>query len=112
MNSQRKKLPERRYSEIVEINHMMSNGHIELYSGGVGYYDDGSIGEIFLDSEKQSSDISNLACDAALVLSIAIQYGIPIAELHASIGRDYNNKPLSIIGAALDVLMEREGNRK
>jgi len=107
----RKKLSQRRASEVIEINHIMSNGHVELYYGDIGYYDDGSIGEIFLDCEKQSNDVANLACDAALVLSIAIQYGVPIAELHASIGRDHNGNPHSIVGAALDILMERESKK-
>ncbi len=70
----------------------------------VGYYDDGTVGEIFLDSKKMATDVANLARDCALILSIALQYSVPIEEMRASVGRTEDGLPHTVIGSALDLL--------
>lgn len=100
----RKKLPARRKSEVIELSHVLSNGNSQQYFASVGRYADGSIGEIFLDMGRQSNEVANLARDAALILSIALQYGVPIEEMRASAGRSESGNPHSVIGTALDLL--------
>jgi hypothetical protein len=43
-----------------------------------------------------------LAHDAAIVVSIALQYGAPLAEIRHALKRDIRGEAASPIGAALD----------
>ncbi len=106
----RRKLPSRRASEVIELKHVLSNGNEQLYFADIGRYSDNSIGEIFLDMERQSNEVANMARDASLILSIAIQYGVPIDEMRASVGRSETGLPHSVIGTALDLLESERNN--
>lgn len=100
----RKKLPNRRASEVIEMSHVLASGNVQQYFADISKYDDGSVAEIFLDMGRQSNEVANLARDAAMVLSIALQHGIPIEEMRASVGRDETGLPHSVIGTALDLV--------
>ena len=43
----------------------------------VGFYPDGTAGEVFIDGGKTGQDIQSTARDAAVVLSLALQHGVP-----------------------------------
>ena len=74
--------------------------------------------ELFLNGGKQGSDFDTMLSDAATVISVALQHGVPAEELVRSIGRlpaapltpaDLESPPpgrvpASPIGAALDLL--------
>lgn len=73
---QRKKLPKKRH------------GHIrEAYVGGhkvylrTGEYEDGSLGEIFIDMYKEGASYKGLLNCFAVLASKALQYGVPLDEL-------------------------------
>lgn len=101
----RRKLPARRRSQVIKFDHVHPDtGMPSPHFATIGYYDDGAIGEVFLDAGKMATDVANLARDAALILSIAMQYGVPLAEMHASVGRAENGRPHTVIGTALDIL--------
>lgn len=102
----RENLPTRRRSETVRLEHLNPDTGFPLhhYHATIGYYDDGRPGEIFLDWKDMSAPLANLARDAALVLSIAIQYGAPIEVLRKSVGRTESGLPHTVIGTALDLL--------
>ena len=76
----------------------------------IGYYEDGAVGEVFVNTRRQSNDAANLARDAALILSIALQYGVPVEELAASVSRVEKNGglPHTIIGSVLDLLVREQ----
>lgn len=99
-------LPPRRRSETVRLTHMNPDTGFPLheYLATIGYYDDGTPGEIFLDWKDASAPLANLARDAALVLSIAIQYGAPIEVLRKTVSRTESGLPHTVIGTALDLL--------
>jgi ribonucleoside-diphosphate reductase alpha chain len=74
--SVRKKLPKKR------------NGHIrEAYVGGhkvylrTGEYEDGTLGEIFIDMYKEGASFKGLLNCFAVLTSKALQYGVPLEEL-------------------------------
>ncbi len=72
----RRKLPDERRS----ITHKFSiNGHEGYIT--VGLYDDGQPGEIFLVMAKEGSTISGLMDAFATMVSIALQYGVPLRAL-------------------------------
>ncbi len=78
--------------------------------------------EIFLNAGKEGSLLNALLADAAVVISIALQHGIPAAALAKSIGRlpsgpvtpadledpQPSRVPASPIGAALDLVSSFE----
>jgi ribonucleoside-diphosphate reductase alpha chain len=45
-----------------------------------GHYDDGSLGEIFVDMHKEGASFRSLMNNFAIAISIALQYGVPLDE--------------------------------
>lgn len=73
----RKKLPDERPA----INHkFVINNNFKGYLS-CGLYDDGSLGEIFIDVAKEGSTISGILKSLAVVTSISLQRGVPLKEL-------------------------------
>jgi hypothetical protein len=68
------------------------------------------ITEVFINSSKVDSDVDLTMRDAACVISIALQYGVPLGPLAHSTGRNADGAPASPIGAILDILLREEGN--
>lgn len=66
------------------------------------------ITEIFLNGPKIDSDVDLTARDAAMVISIALQFGVPIRALAHSTGRNADGSAASPIGALLDILAREE----
>jgi ribonucleoside-diphosphate reductase alpha chain len=75
-SARRRKLPEERRA----ITHKFSINEHEGYLT-VGLYEDGQPGEIFLVMAKEGSTISGLMDAFAIMLSIALQYGVPLQTL-------------------------------
>ena len=67
-----------------------------------GYYADGRIGEIFITAGHANSALDVLASDAAIMASIALQFGAPLDVLRHAVKRNSQGEPSSPIGAALD----------
>jgi hypothetical protein len=75
------------------------------YSLGVGFFQGGKPGEIFLSGAKVGSDTAGLLADLGVVLSRALQHGDTVGALAAGMGRLGDGKtPASIPGAVLDRL--------
>ncbi|RJO66739.1 MAG: vitamin B12-dependent ribonucleotide reductase [Myxococcales bacterium] len=72
----RRKLPNERMS----ITHKMVVAGHEGYLT-VGMYEDGKPGEIFIVMSKEGSTISGLLDGFATMTSLALQYGVPLADL-------------------------------
>jgi hypothetical protein len=64
--------------------------------------------EIFVNGPKVDSDVDVTIRDAAVVISIALQYGISASELANSTGRNPDASAASPIGAILDILAREE----
>ncbi len=78
--------------------------------------------EVFLNGGKEGSQFDAMLADAATIISVALQYGVPIAALAKSVGRVPNaattpgsldrlnagSLPTSALGAALDLLIAHE----
>lgn len=73
--SQRSKLPNRRkgYTQKASVG-----GH-KIYLR-TGDYDDGKIGEIFIDMHKEGASFRSLMHNFAMAISIGLQYGVPLEE--------------------------------
>jgi ribonucleoside-diphosphate reductase alpha chain len=71
----RKKMPDRRkgYIQKSEIG-----GH-KVYLH-IGEYDDGKVGEIFIDTNKEGELVKSLMNNFAIAISLGLQYGVPLEE--------------------------------
>jgi hypothetical protein len=67
-----------------------------------GFYPDGRPGEIFLNADRANSLLDFLMSDAAILASIAMQYGASLDELRHAMKRDTRGEASSPIGTALD----------
>jgi hypothetical protein len=71
-----------------------------------GFYANGRIAEIFVSSHKPGSPIEAIARDAAVTVSIALQFGVPIETIRQALTKDHDGGPATLLGAALDALAE------
>ncbi len=101
----RRQLPNRRLSEIHEIEVAG-----QAYSVSFGFYENGSVGEIFLFGPKSGSTMAAVLSDAAILASLALQFGAPPGALARSMSRipidpwGTAREPASPVGAAMDLL--------
>lgn len=75
---------------------------------GVGRYLDGKIGEVFINTQKIGTSSDVLVRDAAVILSIAMQYGAPLEVMSRAITRNPDGQPSGPIGELLDKLASEE----
>jgi hypothetical protein len=99
----RRPLPYRRRSETFEIPY---GGLSRPHTVTVGYYADDLPGEVFINGGKTGEQVEAIAKDFAVVLSIALQFGVPVDTLWHAVTRDGQGHPMSIGGAVFDKLME------
>jgi ribonucleoside-diphosphate reductase alpha chain len=95
----RNHLPNRRLSQNIAFE----RDNLK-YQMTIGLYPDGRTGEVFLNAEHANSLLDVLAHDAAILASIALQFGCPLETLKHAIKRDGNGVAASPIGAALDLI--------
>src|ERR1035438_1821364 len=70
----------------------------QIYTGGIGRFDDGRIAEIFINGAKVGSTAEANAQDAAIVASLALQHGCPLETLrHALIRTGGSGGPLATL---------------
>jgi hypothetical protein len=100
---ERQRLTNRRISETFELE----VGGLR-YTATVGRYADGTIGEIFLQNHKRGSASDADARDAAVAASLALQFGCPVETLQCALLRDSHGRPSTPLGAAIDIIAERQ----
>ena len=66
----------RRAADIVTLSHDRMKFHVTF-----SRYDDGRIAEVFIKAGKPGSPVEAWARDSGLLLSMAIQYGVPLGEM-------------------------------
>jgi hypothetical protein len=107
MDTQRRRLPNRRGSETFTFECAGFR-----YTATISRFDDGSIGEIFISNCKCGSTADTNARDSAIICSIAMQHGVPIEAMRSALLRDGRGQPSGPLGVALDMLAaETEGDQ-
>ncbi len=92
------------------------------FTASVGFDEHDRPKEVFLRGAKDGTDLAAILDDASVVLSVALQFGIPAAALARSVARlpavplappyldqpgdSREKQPASVIGAALDFVQE------
>ena len=102
---ERSELPARRGGENFEFEHDGTRFTASVRYAGVT---DISPREVFLNATKPDSAIDLAAKDAAVLVSIALQYGVELGELNKSLSRNQDGSAGSPIAKLLD-LLTREG---
>ena len=115
MSAARRRLPNRRPSLKQDLE---AGG--QVVTADIGFHPEtGRPNELFLVAGKEGSLLNALLADAAVVISVALQYGVPPAALAKSVvrlpdlpvspadlTRPSGKLPASPIAAALDLLCE------
>ncbi|MBK5960262.1 hypothetical protein CCR97_18945 [Rhodoplanes elegans] len=101
----RRRLPQRRASETFDLE-VAGLTYIVTASR----YEDGHLGKVFITSPKLGSAADTAARDAAIVASIALQYGAPVDVIRRALCRDGSGRANGPLGAALDRLAPADGS--
>ncbi len=78
----RRRLPNRRAAELYDLTFKGLR-----YTIGASRFPDGALAEAFVHSSKASCDLADAARDAAVTLSLALQYGTPTDAIHKALSR-------------------------
>src|SRR6476620_1702762 len=93
----RRLLPERRRAKTFALT--ACNQTVTITTG---FYADDALGEIFINGCKTGNDIASIARDAGVLLSLALQHGVPPDTIRHAVTRGGSEEPASILGAVVD----------
>lgn len=96
--SDRQPLPNKRPLEAFDFSHEGID-----YHATIGRFEDGGISELFLDAGKTGSAVNVMARDAAVVLSVARQYGTPIEVIRDALTKLHDGSCAGAVGIALQM---------
>lgn len=100
--NERRQLPNRRMATNLKARW---NGMAIFIS--CGYYYDGTLGEVFLSAGKLQSGLDTAAKDAAIAISLALQFGCPVETLaHAFLRKD-EDTPEGLAGWAMRTIIDK-----
>jgi hypothetical protein len=68
----------------------------------LGFFGDGKIGEVFISSNRAGSQMDAIARDGAILLSLALQFGVPLKTIQHAITRNEQGYADTVIGAVID----------
>jgi len=101
----RKSLPNRRACHTFELEY----GCVR-FAVHVGAFDSGLAAEVFVTGAKAGSDVQGMARDGAILLSLALQFGVPLETIRHAVTRGADGSPASLIGALADSVTEEGGH--
>lgn len=94
-------LPNRRAGENFELRH---GGQTTPFVITLGRYPDGRVGEVFIAGSKSGSAFDAVARDGAILLSLALQHGVPLETIKHAVTREADGSASTIVGAVVDRL--------
>jgi len=96
-------LPNRRSGENFELRHGGKNTSFVIT---LGRYPDGRVGEVFISGAKAGSEVDAVARDGAILLSLCMQFGVPLETIKHAVTREPDGSASTIVGAVVDRLTE------
>jgi hypothetical protein len=93
----RRRLPNRRSNESFDFE--LDGLRFTATIGGVGA---GRVAELFLTNHKAGSAAGASARDAAIILSLGLQHGLPLEAVKNAVLRDARGRPSTPVGMAID----------
>jgi hypothetical protein len=101
--SNRRRLPNRRGSITFDREALGL-----MFTVTASKFASGELGELFIQNHKMNSAAGILASDCGIAASLALQYGCPVEVLRRALSRDAQGRATGPLGAALDLLAERQ----
>ena len=103
--TEREYLPDRRVNRTVKVRWQEHTFYLT-----VGFYDETleRPGEVFASTGKAPEGVQQLVQDACVIISVALQHGVPSEALGKSIPRFDDGRPYTIIGAICNLLTETD----
>lgn len=101
----RRALPSRRPAVTFRMAHPMPSGAVHHFFVTIGLYDRQStdVGEVFINTAgKAGNEADIMASDAAVAISLALQYGCPLEVLRVAMKRNPDGSPMGLLSHALD----------
>jgi len=105
----RERLPDRRQGVAFKIKRFA--GLRASYHVTMGYFPDGRLGEVFIATNHAGSDAEALARDVAILMSLCLQHGCPMAIMRDALTRESNGEPSTIAGAVADAISKIENHQ-
>jgi ribonucleoside-diphosphate reductase alpha chain len=102
----RRPLATRREAETIKFEH---GGH--KWFGTIGRFEDGDLAEVFLSTAKTGELLRAMANEAAILASLALQFGCDFDTLRIAIIRDGRGEPTTALGALLDKIDDSDAKR-
>jgi hypothetical protein len=99
----RQHLPNRRLAESFDFE-LVTGTAVLRYTATIGKFADGRLGEVFLSNHKSNSAADVNARDAAIVCSIALQFGADLETIRKALCRESNGRASGPLGMALDLV--------
>jgi ribonucleoside-diphosphate reductase alpha chain len=78
------------------------------FTATASWFADGTLAEIFLTNHRAGSQAGIFGQDAAVVASIALQYGVPLDVIRKALMRDLHGRASGPLACALDLIAEEE----
>lgn len=101
--SRRDVLPPRRQSLVFD----MSYSGVD-FAVTVGFQPDGRVAEVFVSAHRKiGTQVSALARDAAILLSLALQHGCSLQTVSGAVTRESTGEPAGLAGAVIDAIIAR-----
>jgi hypothetical protein len=97
--TERKRLPDRRPSVTFDVEAFNLR-----FTVTASPFDDGTVGELFIQNHKADSSAGIMASDSAIAASLALQFGCPADVLRKALSRDARGTATGPLAAALDAL--------
>ena len=101
----REKLPMRREAESFALRFA---GVSDPFVVTLGRFSDGRLAEVFIDAGKRGQLFDDLARDIAVLISLALQHGVPVGTLARALTRDARGVAHGLAGAVLDAIADGE----
>jgi hypothetical protein len=95
-------LPNRRSHETFRFEHWGQSYIVGIGRARVG----APILEVFINCAKSGTQAETLARDSAVILSLALQHGVPVDEIRHALTRDSDGAPSGPMGALVDLMGE------
>lgn len=103
--AERRVLPARREGETFDLIH---GNQRNKFTVTVSCFSDGSPAEVFITGPKVGSETEAIARDGAILLSLALQYGVPLYTMRHAITRNEQGQADTVIGRVIDQMYMRE----
>lgn len=84
-----------------------NNGRPKPFEVSVGFYHGGDVGEVFIAGSKSGTDFDGVCRDSAVLLSLALQYGVSLETIGHAVTRNSDGSPSTIVGRIVDELAKK-----